>query len=380
MEVSLKDEKYTTNIFLPEFSKDFDIQFFPESGTFLNNSLQTVGFKAIGKNGLSVEVTGKVLTDKNEEICDISSLHKGMGKFSIQTQPGETYYALVKSTDGIEKRFDLPKTQEMGAVIHLLYNRGKILYEITNNTGLPDKKLYILLHSRGKVYVAQTLKRMEGQISESLLPSGIATFSVVDSLGHTFCERLTFVRDFDFPVMSMNSDKPDYGKRELVNLDFKLKSTQALPVNGNFSLSITDSHAVVRDSLADNIISNLLLTSDIKGYVEEPMSYFVDDKTATREKMDALMLTQGWRRFNTADIVKGIYKNPTFYLEQGQALSGKVLNLFNAPSKKCNIFMLSPYKNTIKLSKTDSLGRYIIDGIEYPDSTIFVLKAKKDKR
>ena len=379
MEVSIKDEKYTTNLFLPEFSKDFDMQFFPESGTFLNNSLQTVAFKSIGKDGLSVEVSGKVLTDKNEEICDFSTLNKGMGKFSVQTQPGETYYALVKSKDGIEKRFDLPKTQDSGAVIHLLYNRGKILYEVTNNTGLPDKKLYLLLHSRGKVFVSQALRSLEGQISESLLPSGIASFAVVDSLGHTFCERLTFVRDFDFPLMNMQSDKPDYGKRELVNLDFNLKSTQSLPVNGNFSLSITDSHTVVRDSVADNIISNMLLTSDIRGYVEDPASYFLDDKISTREKTDVLMLTQGWRRFNTADIVKGVYKKQTYYMEQGQALSGKVLNLFNAPSKKCDIIMISPYKNVIKLAKTDSLGKYLIDGIEFPDSTMFVLKAKKPK-
>ena len=379
MEVSIKDEKYTTNLFLPEFSKDFDIQFFPESGVFLNNTLQTVAFKAIGKDGLSLEVSGKVLTDKNEEICDFSTLHKGMGKFSVQTQPGETYYAIVKSKDGIEKRFDLPKTQESGATIHLLYNRGKILYEVTNNTGIPDKKLYLLLHSRAKLFVSQPLRNLEGQISESLLPSGIASFSVVDSLGHTFCERLTFVRDFDFPIMNMQSDKPDYGARELVNLDFKIKSTQSLPVNGNFSISITDSHTVIRDSLADNIISNLLLCSDLKGYIEDPVSYFVDDKISTREKTDVLLLTQGWRRFNTADIVKGIYKKPVYYLEQGQALSGKVLNLFNAPSKKCDIIMISAYKNVIKLTKTDTLGRYLIDGIEFPDSTIFVLKAKKPK-
>ena len=379
MEVSIKDEKYTTNLFLPEFSRDFDVQFFPESGTFLNNSLQTVAFKAIGKDGLSVDISGKILTDKNEEICDFSTLNKGMGKFSVQTQPGETYYALVKSKDGIEKRFELPKTQESGATIHLLYNRGKILYEVVNNTGLPDKKLYLLLHSRGKVFVSQALRSLEGQISESLLPSGIASFAVVDSLGHTFCERLTFVRDFDFPIMNMTSDKPDYGKREKVKLDFKIKSTQLLPVNGNFSVSITDSHAVKRDSLSDNIISNLLLTSDIKGFVEDPAAYFVDDKISTREKTDVLMLTQGWRRFKTADVVKGVYKNPTFYLEQGQALSGKVLNLFNAPSKKCDIIMISPYKNIIKLAKTDSLGKYLIDGIEFPDSTMFVLKAKKPK-
>ncbi len=379
MEVSLKDEKYTTNLFLPKFSKDFDVQFFPESGTFLNNSLQTVAFKAIGRDGLSVEVSGKVLSDKNEEICDFSTLNKGMGKFSVQTQPGENYYAIVKSKEGVEKRFELPKTQQSGVVIHLLYNRGKILYEITNNTGLLDKKLYLLLHSRGKVFVSQALRSLEGQISESLLPSGIASFAVVDSLGHTYCERLTFVRDFDFPIMSMQSDKPNYGKREQVNLDFKIKSTQSLPLNGNFSLSVTDSHAVIRDSLSDNIISNLLLTSEIKGFVEDPNSYFVDDKISTREKTDVLMLTQGWRRFNTADVSKGIFMPTKYYMEQGQALSGKVLNLFNAPSKKSNVTMISSYRNTIRLAKTDTLGRYLIDGIEFPDSTTFVLKAKKPK-
>jgi len=90
-------------------------------------------------------------------------------------------------------------------------------------------------------------------------------------------------------------------------------------------------------------------------------------------------MTQGWRRFNTADIVKGVYKQPTYYMEEGQALSGKVLNLFNKPSKKSDIIMISPYKNMIKTAKTDSLGRYLIEGIEFPDSTSFILKAKKQK-
>ncbi|MEI8271124.1 MAG: TonB-dependent receptor plug domain-containing protein [Paludibacter sp.] len=379
MEVSMKDEKYTTNIFLPEFSNDFDVQFFPESGVLLNNSLQTLAFKAIGKDGLSVDITGKIFTDKNEEICDFSTLHKGMGKFSIQTQPNETYYALVKNLNGIEKRVNLPVTQSEGVILHLLSNRGKILYEVINQTKLANKSLYILLHSRGKVFVIQPLRNLEGQISESLLPPGVVTFAVVDSLGHTFCERLSFVRNFILPNVSMQSDKPDYTKRELVNLDIKLQTNLSNPLKGSFSMSITDSHTVKQDSLADNILSNLLLTSDLRGYIEEPAAYLVDNKTATREKTDVLMLTQGWRRFNTSDIVKGIYTKPTYYLEEGQALSGKVLNLFNAPSKKCDIIMISPYKNVIKLAKTDSLGRYLIDGIEFPDSTVFVLKAKKPK-
>ena len=379
LEISLEAEKYKNTFFLPEFSKDFDVQFFPESGVLLNNNLQSIAFKAIGKDGISVEVTGKVFTDKNEEIAEISTLHKGMGKFSIQTQPNESYYVLVKIANGIEKRFELPKTETAAVALHLVYNRGKVLYEVVNQTEIPNKSLYLLLHSRGKVYVMQPLRSLEGQITESLLPPGIVSFSVVDSLGHFFCERLSFIRNNSFPTITMESNKTTYGKREPVELGLNIKSAFGKPVNGNFSISITDSRTVKLDSLADNIQSYLLLSSDIKGYVEDPAAYFADTKISTREKADVLMMTQGWKRFNTADIVKGVFKQPTFYMEEGQALSGKVLNLFNKPSKKSDIIMISPYKNTIRTAKTDSLGRYLIDGIEFPDSTSFILKAKKPK-
>jgi hypothetical protein len=177
----------------------------------------------------------------------------------------------------------------------------------------------------------------------------------------------------------MQSDKPVYSRRELVNLDFNVLSQQGNPVKGNFAISVTDQKTVKQDSLADNIISNLLLTSDIKGYVEEPETYLVDNKTATREKTDVLMLTQGWRRFNTADIVKASYQPPKFYMEAGQVLSGKVMNLFNKPSRKCGIIMIPSYNYNVKLAQTDSLGRYSIDGIQFPDSSSFILKAKKGK-
>jgi len=379
IKIVIENEKFKNNFYLPEFSSDFDVQFFPESGTFLNNDFQTIAFKAIGKDGLSVEVTGKVFNDKNEEIFDIVTLNKGMGKFSIQTQSNENYYALLKTTLGIEKRFELPKTEAKAVNLHLLFNKGKILYKVVNQTDIPDKSLYLLLHSRGKVIATHSLKLSEGKISESSLPQGIFSFSVIDSLGHTFCERMYFVRNDSLPQISMLTDKNVYGKREPVDLSFNILSASGQPQMGNFSISITDQQTVKLDSLADNIQSYLLLSSDIKGYVEEPASYFVDNNTKTREKTDLLMMTQAWRRFNTADIVKGIYKKPTYYLEAGQAISGKVLSMFDKPSKNCNITMISPTQSLVKFTQTDSIGRYLIDGISFPDSTTFVLKAKKTK-
>jgi hypothetical protein len=379
IDVSLEDEKYKNTFFVPVLSSDYDVQFFPESGILLANVFQTVGFKAIGKNGLSTTVTGKVFNSKNEEVAEIETLNKGMGKFGVQINANETYHAVVKNQDGLEKRFELPKAQEKGVVLNLLFNKGKILYEVINNSSLPDKSLYLLLHSRGRVFVAQPLSILKGQISESILPAGIASLSVIDSLGQTYCERLTFVRNFNLPAVTLAADKPVYRKREAVKLSLNVQSALGTAVNGNFSISITDNSTVKQDSLADNILTNLLLTSDIKGYVEDPAAYFVDNSALTREKTDALMLTQGWHRFKTAEIVKGQYKSPKYYIEAGQALSGKVLNIANKPAKKNDVIALSSYKNLIRSSKTDSLGRYLLDGLEFPDSTTFVIKANKAK-
>ncbi len=373
------DMKFNKRFFIPDFSSDFDVQFFPESGALLNDNLQTLAFKAIGTDGLSVEVSGKVFSDKNVEIAEFQSFNKGMGKFIIDTNAGESYYAIIKSAAGVEKRFKLPSSQSEGLAIHLVFNKSKILYEIKNQTNKPNEAFYLLVHSRGIVYVIQPLKKLEGQIAESLLPPGIASFSIIDSLGNTYCERLSFVRNFNFPIINMQNDRRVYSKRELVNLNLNIQSLRGKSVAGNYSISITDSKTVKLDSLSNNIKSYLLLSSDIKGYVEDPAAYLADDKIETREKTDVLMLTQAWRRFNTADVVKNSKVQTDFYLEAGQTLSGKILNLLGKPSKKCDIIMLSPYKSMIKTTQTDSTGTYLIDGIEFPDSTTFVLKARKKK-
>jgi len=371
--------KCKNKFILPNFNTDFDLQFFPESGILLTNNLQTVAFKAIGTDGLSVEVTGKIFTNTNEEVTEFSSLNKGMGKFILATQPNESYYAIVKSSNGLEKRFNLPASMAEGLTLRLAYNKDKILYEIVNQTSLPINSLFMLIHARGKVLLIEPLKSLVGRISSSVLPEGILSFTIIDSLGNKYCERLSFMKHTAQPSINMLTDKQTYSKRELVNMSLKINSALGTPATGNFSISVTDNQTVKLDSLSDNIISNLWLTSDIKGYVEDPASYFTDNSVLTREKLDILMLTQGWRRFEIENVLKGKFKQPGYYMEAGQALSGKVSNILEKPSKNCDIIMLSPYKSMIRMVKTDSLGRYLISGIEFPDSTSFILKAKKRK-
>lgn len=371
--------KYSKKFYLPDFSNDFDVQFFPESGVLVDDNMQVVAFKAIGTDGLSVEVTGKIFTGNNLLVSEFSSLNKGMGKFILQPKKEERYYAVVKKGDGLEKRFELPLVQSGGIALHLINFNGRIVYEVINHSNRPNNSLYMLVHSRGKVCAIYPVNQLGGKIPETILPAGINSFSIIDTLGNTLCERLVFDWALNLTKIKMKADKSAYGKREAVNLDFFVSSEKGRPLDGKFSVSVTDSRTILKDTLADNIVSYFLMTSDIKGHIEDPAVYFADNSASTREKMDILMLTQGWHRFNTTDVVKGQIAKPTYYLEQGQALSGKVTNILGKPPRKFDVIALSSYKNSIRITQTDSLGRFLIEGIEFPDSTSFILKADKKK-
>ncbi len=364
-----------TNNQSAETEKDFDLQFFPESGHFLTGQTQTIGFKAIGTNGLSTEISGSIFNQDDEELTQFNSAHRGMGKLIITAQPGNRYYAKVTNSTGFEKRIDLPEPQDHGIALHLSNSRERINFNIQNNSHLPIDSLRLMIHARGEVILIAGLNKYEGQLPDGFLPEGIVSFSIIDTSKRVWCERLLFMRNFIEPMISMSTDKQEYLRREPIELSFIIQKADSTPLPGSFSISITDSYHVKADSINDDIRSYLLLSSDLKGYIEAPQEYFRDNSPQTREKTDLLMLTQGWKRFSTAELAKGDLPENTFYLEAGQAVSGRVFNLFKRPVKGNMVMMLSSYMNQVRIAETDSAGQFYFDGIEFPDSTRILLKA-----
>ncbi len=354
---------------------DFEVQFFPESGSLVAGGIQTVGFKALGVDGLAEDVKGTIFNQRDEEQTSFVSSHRGMGKAVFMVQPGDRYYARVTNAAMVEKRIDLPGVEESGIQLAITSNRNRINFAIRNQTTLPIDSLRLLVHLRGEVVLHASLSKYEGQLPETFLPAGVASFSVIDASNRVWCERLFFSRNFIEPRLSMTSDKAIYQQREPVELRFLIQKADSTPLPGSFSVSVTDAFHVQRDTLNDDIRSYLLLSSDLRGYIEAPQEYFSDNSLQTREKTDLLMLTQGWRRFNTAGIAQKNYPENKYYMEVGQAVSGKVYNLFKKPVKGNNVILLNGYKNKIRFATTDSLGQYYFDGIEYPDSTTLIVKA-----
>ena len=149
-------------------------------------------------------------------------------------------------------------------------------------------------------------------------------------------------------------------------------------LDGSFSISVTDDQKVVQDSLEDNILSNLLLTSDLKGYIDNPAYYFNDTTLEVENNLDLVMMTHGWTRFDVSKLAKGKFDNLKYPLEVGQVISGKVNNFWGKKSKGANIILLSNY-GLYRMAETDEKGNFLIDGLVFHDSTSFLVQAVNAK-
>lgn len=383
IEVEFDDPQYIykRTFHLPVFTNDFDVKFFPEGGALINIPHQNVAFKAQGADGFSKEIEGFLFNSKGDTLTNFRSEHNGMGIFTMNPVNNETYYVTVRTNDSITKRFDLPAIEPKGISIAMSHYKQEIRYEIqkTEATEWPQK-LFLLAHTRGKLAILQPInpKRTFGKMNDSLFTEGITHFMLIDEQGNALSERLIFVPDHKPNQWQITADQPTYGKREKVSLQIAAKDNEGNPVEGTFSVSITDRKSIQPDSLADNILSNLLLTSDLKGYVEDPAFYFLNQDARTLRSIDYLMMTHGWRRHKMENVLRTPSLNFTNYIEKGQTISGRIMGFFGANVKKGPICVLAPKYNIIATTETDEKGQFIVN-TSFRDSTAFLVQARTKK-
>ena len=383
IEVEFDDPQYIykRTFHLPVFTNDFDVKFFPEGGALINIPHQNVAFKAQGADGFSKEIEGFLFNSKGDTLTNFRSEHNGMGIFTMNPVNNETYYVTVRTNDSITKRFDLPAIEPKGISIAMSHYKQEIRYEIqkTEATEWPQK-LFLLAHTRGKLAILQPInpKRTFGKMNDSLFTEGITHFMLIDEQGNALSERLIFVPDHKPNQWQITADQPTYGKREKVSLQIAAKDNEGNPVEGTFSVSITDRKSIQPDSLADNILSNLLLTSDLKGYVEDPAFYFLNQDARTLRSIDYLMMTHGWRRHKMENVLRTPSLNFTNYIEKGQTISGRIMGFFGANVKKGPICVLATKYNIIATTETDEKGQFIVN-TSFRDSTTFLVQARTKK-
>lgn len=371
---------FSRRLYVPELVKDFQVFFCPEGGDLLSGNLQNIAFKALGSDGFGVDIEGAVYDDQNQLVCDLKSVHKGMGNFSIYSVPGRQYHAVVRTADSLEKNVPLPQVNRSGIGLKVARTDSVLAYTVllADSARLPDS-LYLLAHARGVVFgVLPVRSVITGKLPKRILPEGIMHFVLMDARCRVYSQRLSFVWDNDRPEPEIFPDRSFYAARDSVNLVLGMKSPGNRKLQGAFSIAVTDDNIAEPDSLAGDILSDLLLTSDLKGYIEEPAYYFRNMNRRSEYLLDLVMLTHGWTRFDVAKAAKGEYDPVPWYMEKGQAISGKVDNFWGKDAGLAKLIAFSS-SGMFRMTNADSSGYFFIDGILFSDGTKFVVQGQSKK-
>ncbi|WP_028297362.1 TonB-dependent receptor plug domain-containing protein [Olivibacter sitiensis] len=365
------------------------IRFFPESGVLLNGIINKVGFKALRPDGLGIPVSGIIINNKKEEVSIFQSSYAGMGNFMFLPEDGKSYFALVDYGHGDTVQVPLPKAQSSGYVLTINNELERQLVAQVSITDdlISEKPIYVVVQQNGAILygVKGTLNKSELLVNvprEKLTP-GVMTIALLDEHAQPLAERTVFNYPHEalMPLKAIPAKK-SYDKREKV--DLQLESGTALDSIRNASLSIS---VVNLSKLSDsvkkhyNILTSLLLSSAIKGYIENPAYYFCTSDLLQRKRdLDNLMLTQGWSKILWQAMTTTDIPPLPFLPEQGLEVSGQILKSKKTPVPDASVTMLTPV-NIMSMIDTiaDSTGRFRFDNLYFPDSTKFVIQARDAK-
>src|SRR5690606_36569747 len=262
---------------------DADVQFFPEGGDFIAGIAKKVAFKAVGSGGRGLSVTGSVVDQNGKEVATITDSRFGMGYFTMVPQTGNSYTAKLAFENGEHREFPLPPVADQGINVTVLKSdTGQLQLAIVANERYVNvntgNAYYLIAQSNGILsYAAQAALRNESivvNLPKERFPTGIAQLTLFNAAGKPLSERLVFVENIQPLDIAINSNKKAYTAKELVNLGLSVDNN-GTPTVGNYSVSVVDETKVpFEENRETTILSNLLLTSDLKGYVEAPNYYF----------------------------------------------------------------------------------------------------------
>ena len=373
-------ETVNANFDLKQVANNIDFQFFPEGGSLIMGIPNQVAFKSIGANGLGADVKGSIIVDDNAEVSVINSSYAGMGSFYITPEVGKNYSAKVTFKDGSTKTYSLPKAAESGITLQVT-NQTADLINVKIIANLPyfdankGKSLFVVAQNSNVVYYAAkaTLasQLITIRIPKKDFPAGIVQLTLFNAEKSPISERLVFLMKPGAINLALKTDLPTYKPRQ------KVKMNLSAGTEGNFSVSIIDEQKVPVDENSETtILSSLLLTSDLKGYIEKPNYYFnkTDDKKIG--ELDKLMLTQGYRRFSYKEILADRFPPISYLPEQGINLTGTLRDLTGMPTRKGSLRLMVTGKPISAEVVTSNTGIFNFQNLNFPDSSQVVISAK----
>ena len=362
----------------------YDVQFLPESGNMIAGTNATLYVKSITVEGKGAPVFGEIMDKEGNIIAQYTTDSLGFGKLMIVNIPDGSLSATINDSTGYASLTQLPEPVPTGVAINGTIgvtslkeysDKDFLRFSIISSESLLGNGLMAILHNGSEIYYNKPLQRGAERLTlqPKVLTPGIHSISVIDIKGNVYAERPFVVLPCNEEAMTVETDKQEYGKRELVNVSIKLPDAMA-DSTANFSVSVTDAN-IAANPERTTMESYMLLKSELKGYIDD-IAYYFNRSVPLAKRMqrgDMLMQTQGWRYYDLEKITQGKSEIPHFGKEYKQTLFGKVVNMTGLTNRAIVSF-LAPSIGFKAMGQIDS-GYFVLHDVNFPEGTRFIISA-----
>ena len=280
-------------------TRERKLEFYPEGGLRAKGLQQRMAFTLTDGRGHAVDDTIQVFDENGVLLSEVQTEHEHMGVFMLPegTMGG---YALVK---GMKKRFPLP-IPEADYAVYADRKDEELNVDVmaTDEAISAHRLLGLLITNREKVCYFDTLtadaRSIGMQIPMKALRMGVNRIQLFDSDGHGLASRLVWHTDeksrHRCVSLSLSTNRPSYGPFEPASVRVTLTDAESKPVSATMSISIRDTQGNIVYDADDGMKADLLLASELRGYVHHPAAYFEQDDAVHHRMLDLLLMVQGW--------------------------------------------------------------------------------------
>lgn len=304
-----------------------EVRFYPEGGHLIDGVPGRVAFEITG------EANDKrlfIVDEQGDTVRTATPRLHGKGIFTFLSRPHAKYTARL---EGQDVEYTFPERMNQGFAMTVRPSGGLLRVQIVHNlpTDVAGKHSYsLVLHREGQLIVQTPVdvslneQLLNYPISE--LPAGVFTLSLIDENCRAWCERPVFVRFPEMLDLTATMDEAPCRTGTKVTLHLKSTDADGHPVGGRFSL------AAVRPGLCDaahraRLASYFFLGSEVRGEVKQMDDYWNPALPDALQRIELLLLTQGWRRYSLEEMVASDSSSASFPMEQGLTLGGTVRTL-----------------------------------------------------
>lgn len=358
------------------------VNFYPEGGRLLKGVPTMIGMETVSRDSGWVNINGVLLDNGGQPVMPVATIHDGMGSF-IYT-PGDKPCTLEFEFAGKKRTFKLPKAEDMGYALKVGSKEDGFEVTITRSESMPAEPLALFIFAEGQPcnYVPVDLSQSSSKRMKILgkdLPSGVIRLALINEHAAVLNDRFCFVYPKDTLSMSAQTDASVYAPYSKVDCRVKVVDADGNPVAGApVSLSLRDGIESDLRNDDETMLTDLLLTSELRGYIQRPGFYFANRSASRRKMLDNLLMIRGWRYYDLPQAFGVKEFTPRQLPEDRLMLYGRVRSYFQkSDDLDVTILAYEDSSSFMGVTKTDSLGYFHVPLEEFDGRMSTLIQTRK---